>query len=339
MKKMVKRIAGIALSAAMCLSMSALAEVQVFDMVNVYSDEITQPGMTDAQKEALVKKNPGWEEELEYVKFSVEEAAFDGSACYLLVKATPKDPDKTLLLTAYGGDAEDLIPDSNETFAERAERENKKIVMAGMSVLGMGEELNDGASSSERYLEDGSLLLLTKYSFHEPTAGERQHRVCVREYLYGESEGNEKEKPLSLAPTTELAIARSEETFKTDFGTITQVELRRSALGARATVTCKLNDSLTEAQKKALENQLAEIWLDDQHQIPMTLGSAILYGKDGKEMFITEARGGETLVFAMELSAGEKMPESVLLKLLDASIKKQEGQSFTVRLESVPSNA
>lgn len=113
--------------------------------------DATYPGVTEDDLEAYAQ-NPSAQKTIGGVLFRVTEVLFDGVQAHAVIEVCPEDS-SLLLVSNYGWEETDMIPGTDITFAEKARSEGKSIcyVFAAYD--------NAGASYTEKYLEDGRVLL------------------------------------------------------------------------------------------------------------------------------------------------------------------------------------
>ncbi len=299
----------------------------LFEFINMYETPFAQANLTQEEQQALIV-HPGSMVETQYATYTVTDAAFDGRLLHVLVHVIPKQD--VLLISGYGYD--DAMPiwyedgeANGETFAQRAERENKKLVvsrmLSGHTIDEMGLE---GDSYVEAFYLDGTMQLYGRIAMKEYTPV-FDGKLKIEEALYGE-EFIDTELDLFIEPTAcfEKGVWQGE--LHAGPLTLTRVELNRSEIGASLWVYADVKKTLTS--KEAEQVSALEALTPD---VKSFAGGYYIMNEQG-DMYYGNPVGGEIVLFVSYVGAGDALPEQLTLALCNYLSNEVFGE-FTVPIQ------
>ena len=307
------------IAAALCVAVlggAALAarSFGIFDVVNAFETELTEPGLTEDEMQALVQ-TPSLALSTESVAFTLDEALFDGRNMYATVTARALDPQGTLLMSDYCTDVNDPVPGSPEgegaaeTFAQRARREGRRIVKVGVSFVGENGDAISGYF--EHYNDDGSVTLCASVMLSESVRGALD--IECRAWEADESGlGREvRSAALNISANIPIETARAQGEYALREATITGITVSRSRVCAYIDIEGRFGSEVQPDWDSLVIRVLGANGDNDIVQ--------------GGGFWFCDAAGGHSDApvpsgsFAMkaQLPAGEAMPSKLRLQLYD----------------------
>ncbi|MGN0743445.1 MAG: hypothetical protein ACI4L8_12375 [Candidatus Fimadaptatus sp.] len=325
MKMMKLRALAALMLVLMALMPHALADIsaqELFDALNMYDMDVTQPGLAPEDMQALVRAADA-ALETEYARYQVELYAFDGCTAYVALRVTPLAPDETLLMSGYAFDVDDPIPardgsSTGVTFAEAAQASGRRIVAGGFDADGLGKELINSTSYWEAFEDDGSMLLFGRWTYAEPTPAARSQQLTIREYQPGDERARNYQMQLELKPTVALERAAGECSVSAGVLEVTGVRVFRSPLGMFAYVDCVVAGELSAAAREELTRICGTLSDEAGAELFMLGGGACAVSPGGEKRYSPdEMQQGDRFWFELELAAGEGLPGEVQVTLYD----------------------
>lgn len=254
--------------------------------------------------------------ETRYAHYELTQAAFDGSRAYVLMRVTPLD-DADVLMSTYLWSDTDVIPGTDETFAQRAARTGGRIIMAGIGYPGYcaGMDVLDQAAMSERYEADGLMLLFAEYTLAVPATGPVEQMLRIQDCVWGAAQYDTADIEFELSPT--VPLRRVERDIELEFagGMLTGVQLRSSELGTYVCAQGQVDMDVTRAEVETLNTATLTLLNASGEQLP-TLGGGVQFtGADGE--YVAQPEGGGSVILEAYAPADASLTDGVALELLD----------------------
>ena len=325
MKQIKLKLLAALMLAALALMPPALADIsaqELFDAVNKYDTDVTQPGLAPEDMQALVRASDA-ALETEYARYQVELYAFDGCTAYAAMRVTPLAPADTLLMSGYAFEVDDPIPardgsSTGVTFAEAAQASGRRIVAGGFGAEGLGAELTNSSSYWEAFEDDGSMLLFGRWTYAEPSQAARTQQLTIREYQPGDERALEYPLQLELVPTVALERAAGECSARAGVLEVKGVRAFRSPLGMFAYVDCEIAGEISAAAREELTRVCAKLSDAAGGELFMLGGGGCAVSPEGEKRFSADdMQTGDRFWFELELAAGEGLPDEVQVTLYD----------------------
>lgn len=325
MKQIKLRLLAALIMAALALMPHALADIsaqELFDALNMYDTDVTQPGLAPEDMQALVRSADA-ALETEYARYQVELYAFDGCTAYVAMRVTPLAPAETLLMSGYAFEVDDPIPardgsSTGVTFAEAAQASGRRIVAGGFDADGLGKELINSSGYWEAFEDDGSMLLFGHWTYAEPSPDARSQQLTIREYQPGDERARKYQMQLELVPTAALERASGECSVGAGVLNVTGVRMFRSPLGMFAYVDCVIAGELDEAAREELTRICGKLGDAAGAELFMLGGGGCAVSPGGEKRYSPEEmQTGDRFWFELELAAGEGLPGEVQVTLYD----------------------
>ncbi|MGN0743444.1 MAG: hypothetical protein ACI4L8_12370, partial [Candidatus Fimadaptatus sp.] len=305
------------IAAALCAAVlggAALAArgFGIFDVVNAFETELTEPGLTEDEMQALVQ-TPSLALNTANVAFTLDEALFDGRNMYATVTARARDPQGTLLMSDYCTDVNDPAPGSPEgaaeTFAQRARREGRRIVKVGVSFAGENDDAISGYF--EHYNDDGSVTLCANVMLSESVRGALD--IECRAWETDESGlGREvMSASLNISANIPIETARAQGEYALREATVTGITVSRSRVGAYVDIEGRFGGEVQHGWDSLTIRVLGADGGNDIVQ--------------GGGFWFCDAEGGHcdapvpdgSFALKAQLPAGEALPTELRLELYD----------------------
>lgn len=283
----------------------------IFDLMHM-SQSITD---TPDDVRAL-SQSPDMTIEGKWATYTLSEAVFDGRSLSVTITAQPHDADNVLLMSDYCNEPDDPMPEyggdnepSGETFAQKAAREGKTLVMIGMSISGAGVSDQGG---SEYYNADGSLTLYAHCILDSEVSGEQRFSCRVRECEVGSDDIMRFEGEFTIAPNTLLTHAEAHGEYMTELARITDVYVSRSALATYVNADGRLYADLSDEQLEQWENSTVDFSTSESYSTIMEGSMRML---DENDEYPGSIDGERCFRMELVMEASENMPKQLYVKL------------------------
>lgn len=258
----------------------------VFDFLDKVMPLAAAPGLSQDERQHLLQ-SPALSIRGEYTICTLEEALFDGRSMTVSFRISPLDGEHMLLMSGYLYDVNDNIPEdwlgsdehTGETFAERAAREGKQVVIVGASMLPMGG-YNDVAELGymENYNADGSITIFANMRLKRAVEDAIGMDCTLTETQQGADSSIKRKSSFTIAPNMDLERVKLGE-CDIESAHIDGIELMRSQLGMYASATGTLNPGY--------EGTLVRLGMDEH-------GGGVIIGGMALEADASDEPSGDT---------------------------------------------